>query len=77
MKKLANFCLLSGLLLMVIFAVLPSFGFDRYYFCLGGVGFIAFSFLLQRLGGSHSPRSKRFQTLRKILGENGKGESEE
>lgn len=77
MKKLAHFFLLSGLLLVVIFIVSPSPGFDHYYFCLGGLGSIVFSFLLQRLGGSKSSRSKRFPTLRKVLGEDQKRGEEE
>ncbi|MFO8035667.1 MAG: hypothetical protein R6U57_03455 [Anaerolineales bacterium] len=77
MKKLAQFCLLSGLLLVVIFVVSPSLGFDHYYFCVGGLGCIIFSFLLQRLGGSRSSQSKRFQTLRKVLGKDEKKGGEE
>jgi hypothetical protein len=77
MRKLAHFFLLSGLLLVVIFIVSPSLGFDRYYFCLGGLGCIVFSVLVQRLGGSKASRSKRFQTVRKLLGEDEKRGGEE
>lgn len=76
LKHLASFFLLSGLLLLVVFFASPSLGLDHFYFCVGGVGFILLSFLLNKLGGRKSSKPSRFQTLRKVLGEKESEENE-
>ena len=67
-NTMADFFLLSGLLLIVIFFVSPSLRFEQYTFCLGGAGLILLSLAVNRLGRKRS-KSKRFQTLRKLLGD--------
>lgn len=73
---MADFFLLSGLLLIVIFFASHSLGFDHVYFCLGGLGLILLSMLINRIRGSGSSQPKRFRTLRKIMGQ-GEDEREE
>lgn len=47
-KKLGNFCLLVGLLGLVIFFSSSHFLVDQVWFLIGGIGFIFVGFSLRR-----------------------------
>ena len=59
-KRLGNFCLLIGLVCLVIFFSSSSFLVDQTWFLLGGIGFTSLGLFLKR-------RKKRRKDRRKKL----------
>lgn len=68
MNKLVSVLVLSGLMLVIIYLFSPSLGWDEVYFCVGGSGLILLGLLLNRLTPDRSKPSRRFRTVRKVLG---------
>ena len=67
-KKLGNFLLIIGLILLIIFLSAPTKNGSSLSFCFGGVVLLVFAFGLRQMGQEEKPKSDRFKLLRKIFG---------
>ena len=64
-KKLGNFCLLTGLLCLVIFFSYSSFMVDQAWFLVGGLGLTSLGLLLKRRKKIKKDRRRKLKRSRR------------
>ena len=64
-KKLGNFCLLTGLLCLVIFFSSSSFMVDQAWFLVGGLGLTSLGLLLKRRKKVKKDRRRKLKRSRR------------
>lgn len=65
-KKLGNFCLLTGFLCLVLFFSSSSFMVDQVWFLLGGLGLTSLGLLLKRRKKIKKDRRRKEKRSRRI-----------
>lgn len=67
-RKLGNFFLIVGLLLLVVFLAAPTKSSFYFNFCFGGMALLVLALALRQISKEEQPKSERFSLLRKLLG---------
>jgi len=68
-RRLGNFCILTGLICLLIFFSSSAFIIEDAWFLLAGLGFTSFGLLLRRASQQRKDRLKKRKRNRRLVQE--------